>query len=117
MSITSWLVAPRCTWPAASSPTRSPQSPDERLRRVADSSTLLEQLAEVVQLQAAGGGDRVRRLGGHDACGRLRPRERALELEHRLEPRLIGDCGEELLRDEERPERRHTRKNAVCSSP
>ncbi len=94
-----------------------PKSPDERLRGVADRSALLQQLAEVVELQAADVDDRVCRFGGHDACGRLCARERALDLEHRREPRLIGDCGEDLLRYEERPERRHTRKNAVWSSP
>ena len=117
VSMTSWLVAPRCTWPAASPPDLLPQSPDERLRGVADRPALLEQLAEVVQLDAAGSGDRDRGVLGDDARGRLRSRERAFDLEHRLEPRPVGDRVQELLWDEERPERRHRRKNAVCSSP
>ena len=93
------------------------QGAHERLDGVADRTPLLQQTTEVVELGAAAIRDRGRSVRGHNSCRRFGPRERALDVEHGLEPRLSRDCVEKLLGDEERPERRHTRKNAVCSSP
>ena len=108
MSITSWLVAPQCT-PGAGVPAHClSQGADERLRGRPRRAALLEKLVDVVELDAAAIGDRRRRVRRDDAGSRLGLRERALDLEHRLEPRPIGDGVEELLGDEERPERRHT---------
>ncbi len=94
-----------------------PQGAHERLDGVANRSALLQQTTEVVELGAAAIRDRGGSVRGHDSCRRFGPRERALDVEHGLEPRPTRDCVEKLLGDEERPERGHTRKNAVCSEP
>ena len=93
------------------------QSLHERLRGASDGAPALEQIVEVVQISVALLRDRGGGVFGDDPGRRLCPGERGLELEHRLEPRPPRDGVEQLLRDEERPERRHTAKNVVSASP
>ena len=94
-----------------------PKSLHERLRGASDGAPALEQIVEVVQISAALLRDRSGGVFGDDPGGRLGAGERGLELEHRLEPGPPRDGVEQLLRDEERPERRHTAKNVVSASP
>ncbi len=93
------------------------QRAHERLGRAPDRPSACEQVVEVEQLRPARVGDRSSSLGRDDASASLGLGQRALELEHSFEPRSTGDRVEQLLRDEERPERRHTTKNVVCPSP
>ena len=115
--MTSWLVAPQCTQTAASPPTAWRSARTSGSAGVPAERPCLQQLVDVVQVGVTAIDDRCSRLGRDHVDGRLALRKRALDFEHRLEPRVIGDGVEELLGDEERPECRHTRKKAVCPSP
>ena len=117
VSITSWLVAPRCTHRAVLLAHPCDECPDERLRRRAGASCLDEQLLPVVLVGGARGGDRRRRGGGDDASGRARVRERPLRVEHRAEPRAPRDRVLQRGGDEQRLERGHPAKNVVCCGP
>ena len=89
----------------------------ERLRGASDRAPTSSSSSKSYSSAAHFSAIAARGLGGTIPRLRLRTGERGLELEHRLEPRAPGDGVEQLLRDEERPERRHTAKNVVCRSP
>ena len=118
VSITSWLVAPRCTQRAGLLPHPRDERAHERLDRVADPPALQQQLLPVVAVGRARRGDR-RRLGRGDDTGegaraaRARPRRRASPASHARPDTASSQLG----RDEEGRERAHTAKNVVCPGP
>ena len=81
---------------------------DERLGRIARPTALGCDAVGVEQLGPAGGGDRLGRLGGNHAELGLGRRERALEVEHRLQPRAVAHLVEQRLRREDRVEHQQT---------
>src|SRR5262249_53098013 len=62
-------------------------------------------------------GDLRRRGRGHDTGERARVDERELGLEQRLQPGPVGQRLGQLVRDEDRGERRHVAKKTVSRSP
>ena len=117
VSITSWLVAPRWTKRACSSPTRSTiarTSGSAGLPEARPSASSRSQSnASTAQASAIAAAAVVR----HEAGARARLRERALGLEHGGEPRASRDGFRQLLGHEQRCKRRHTAKNVVCPGP
>ena len=91
--MTSWLVAPQCTKPAASASRLGDlggQRVDQRNREIAGDRRRLRQGLDVVALGLAGVGDRADGVVGDDADGGFRARQRDLEIEHALQPRAVG---------------------------
>ena len=115
VSITSWLVAPRCTAPRRVAP-----RPRARSARTSGSAGVpaprpsCEQLLPVVVLGGARGGDRRRRVAGMTPARAPGLRERALRVEHRREPRAPRHRLLQRGRDEQGREQRHPAKNVVC---
>ena len=94
VSITSWLVLPQCTTPAASasnSATVSVSLLDQRNRQAAGARAGRDDAGHVVQLGLAGAGDRRRGGFGHEALGRLRAHQRGFEVEHRLHGGVLAE--------------------------
>ena len=86
----SWLVAPRCTSPAASPPTSARSARTSGAAGLPDVRGLLAQRVDVVTLGPACGGDCLGVLGGDHAGRRLRARERCLDVEQRLQPGFVA---------------------------
>ena len=113
----SWVVAPRCTQRAVSSPTRADEGTHERLGGRADLPSLLQESLPLVRIRLARRRDRRRGLGRDDAGDGTCRRKGPLCVEHRLQPRTPRDCRPQLVGDEEGRERRHTAKNVVWPGP
>ena len=93
-----------------------PQSAHERLRRVAGRAPRRDDRVDIEALDPAGVGDWTREMGWNDARKCFGVHERALDLEHRFDPRAVRDRRADLLRYEDRVEC-HSAKNTVSSGP
>ena len=106
----SWLVAPQVNEAGVLLADLRADRAHERLDRVAGGAAVARERVAVVELGAAGGGDRRRGRGRHEpARAPRRVDERALGVEHRVEPRAVGHSVRQLVGHEDRRERAHMR--------